>query len=272
MRAPPLPPSYEGGPPAHVQMLRPLAKGLNVHPKPPAPMPPGPKAPRPPDGPPPPHALLLARKPEPQGARAAPRALDGKLVRSGADGLEDVRRRLRPLHPVPKPPSEAPPPGVLIRMAEGIAKSREPGNNQVALRGGFHGGTWAQPHAPTPDWAVKAGDALVWLFAMMIIIGSTGVIAYWGTFFDSSVAWATIGASVAGCLVNLGVFESVKCVVFAMVALVADETAKSQVEVSARRARMALKAQRLSKKGVWNKNASVVDSAWSVPHLPYFGQ
>lgn len=101
------------------------------------------------------------------------------------------------------------------------------------------------------------------------IAASTFVIFVFGTYLEPKQVWATHAATAVGCVVNVGLFESLKCIVVACVALVKDETLKRQAEIAARKARMALKAQRLQDR---TRHRRQVDPGpESLPPPPFMG-
>jgi hypothetical protein len=193
-----------------------------------------------------------------------PRHLDGRAVRSGLENINEIIENVTPPPALPRPPAEAMPIGHMFRGdVEAIARMRRMKKTEGGAR------TWEADYKPTPDWVVQFGDALATFFALCFILGSCAVIVCWGTFLSYEVVTATLFATIAGILVNLVLFESVKCVIFAMVALVAHDTLKREKEVTSRRARMALKAQALSRKSKFDRNKARV---FAPSRIPYFAQ
>lgn len=205
---------------------------ISAQPRPPPKRPPASKVPQPPLGPPPAHAIILAKK--------------------GQAGVDEstIVAKARPLVHVPKPPSESIPSFIRKNFK---TDSREGGDAvlaraadhqvQEALRAG------EKPPWPVPDWIVWATHFLVQIFVGGVVVACCVVIIVFGTYLTPGAVWATHAATVVGCIVNVGVFESIKCIVVACVALVKDETLKRQAEITARKARMALKAQRIQNLG-----------------------
>lgn len=230
---------------------------------PPKPPPPKGKAvfkPTPPSGPPPAHAYILARK----GANA--------------DIDEDALiKKARPIDEItPRPPDSEPPPGHTRTMPP-----EPPGRPQLKpvtpagkekedlLKKPLTAEQVAslEPH-PVPDWVVALSSWSVNLFMFGLVFECCLFIVVYGSYLEPSGVWATYGATLVGFIVNLGLFESMKCVVVACVALIKDETAKRQAEIAARRARMALKAQRLQDRSRrWKQDMSLP----SLPPPPLLG-
>lgn len=184
--------------------------------------------PTPPAGPPPAHAYVLAKK----------------GVATGLDE-SDVRRRAKHPNLTPTPPSHEPPAFLRPKAPELDAKvptpPPPPGASSYLKKS-------PTPH-PVPDWVRSSSEMLVYIFVGGTILESCFFIIAYGTYMEPAAIWATQAATIIGCLVNFGLFETVKCVVVACVALVRDETERRQAETDARKQRMALKAQRAQEKG-----------------------
>lgn len=208
---------------------------------------------RPPSGPPPAHAIVLARK-------------------AGVAGFdqEELVKQARPPPHVPKPPMEKAPantrrevPAVNPKVVDGIAMARK--NKDIvqgvadpfaAARQDPVGHVVMQRRAhdekappPVPDWQRDAGLGVVWFIMVVHLLAFIAVITVWGTYLPTSAVYPTYAATVLGIAVNFGLFESVKCVVIACLAMVHDETEKRDIELRARRARLELKAQRFVQRG-----------------------
>ena len=97
---------------------------------------------------------------------------------------------------------------------------------------------------PVPEFVVKVSVWTVYLFVFWIFVYSISIIGFYGVYMASSSIWATYAATLCGCLLNFGIFESMKCVILGCVELVKHETVRRQAELDARRTRMALKEQR----------------------------
>lgn len=201
--------------------------------------------PTPPSGPPPAHAIVLARK-------------------AGVPGFDEAEivKRARPPPPAPKPPQEAPPqslqePGFVNKQAvDEIAKQRKEASEDpfAAFRRDPRGQTLIAKRAhdekaPTlvPDYIMTGSLYAVQLFIVLNILGFVALITIYGTYLPANAVYPTYAATIVGLVLNLGLFESVKCVVICCLAMVHDETEKRDSEIRARRARMELKAQRLQR-------------------------
>jgi len=220
--------------------------GIRRGDRPPKPPPPKSKEvfkPTPPSGPPPAHAYILARK--------------------GAGDIDEAEliKKARPIGEItPRPPDSEPPPG-LTRKAVPPEPPRPGGPPGGPALKPVKPGQPEEPEPlkkqfldppvepnPVPDWVVALSSWMVNLFMLGLVIECCLFIIIYGVYMEPNLVWATHGATIVGVIVNLGLFESVKCIVVACVALIKDETAKRQAEIAARRARMALKAQRLQDK------------------------
>jgi hypothetical protein len=192
----------------------------------------------------------------------------------GQPGLENdeglmkkVQQQTAKAPPAPAPPPGAPPAGHLRTMDPERPKLTELLQKKPqALKPKEFGEEFMPPPPkdpwPVPDWVVCLTSSLVNIFMFGIVTECCIFILYFGSYMKPGVVWATHGATFIGFVVNLGLFESVKCVVVGCVALVKDETAKRQAEIAARRARMALKAQRLQDRTRrWKADTAL-------PHLP----
>lgn len=224
-----------------------------VQPRPPPKRPQGTFQPTPPQGPPPAHAIVLAK-------------------RGGVTGIDEeaIVKRAKPPAVPPKPPQEMLP--AFVRKS--LQNTATP-DGALGLPPGFPRATFKiqspeekDPH-PVPDWIVWTSQRLVEVFVGGTIAASTFVIFVFGTYLEPKQVWATHAATAVGCVVNVGLFESLKCIVVACVALVKDETLKRQAEIAARKARMALKAQRLQDR---TRHRRQVDPGpESLPPPPFMG-
>lgn len=125
---------------------------------------------------------------------------------------------------------------------------------------------------PVPDWVVWLTKNLVHAFMIISVVMCCLITVTFGIYMHPGVIWATHAATIVGSFVNLGLFETVKCVVIACVALVKDETAKRQAEIAARKARLALKAQRLRERSSnpWRRPPDKPPPK-ALPPLPFLG-
>eukprot|EP00928_Gymnodinium_smaydae_P031670 TRINITY_DN23173_c1_g2_i3.p1 TRINITY_DN23173_c1_g2~~TRINITY_DN23173_c1_g2_i3.p1 ORF type:complete len:2177 (+),score=473.46 TRINITY_DN23173_c1_g2_i3:147-6677(+) len=267
--AAPPPPGFEAPPPVP-RKLRPVT-GLHVQPKPPNAMgvTKSKATPKPPAGPPPKHALVLSGSaPQRGGAPTPPKGkapvyLDGKPV-LGINGLIDVAKLTKPPPSRPRPPSDGMPTFVHKSVVEDIAKAR--------IEKAAPKGKWSkQEHKPIYDWVRYTSMACVWGWVFTTIFGCSLIIITFGTYMDTPTTMATWGATLVGFFINTCVFELVKCVVIAMVALVGDDTMKQQQEISARRARMRMKQQRLQRQGKWERNEAPPSGSF-IPPPPLLGR
>lgn len=193
-------------------------------PRPPPKLSSGPMLPTPPLMPPPAHAVILARKDVHVDEQA-------------------VAARLRPPPPIVQPPPDDTRPSFVHRHVE---EARSPNWDQA------HNHRWSlgkslfrkRMYKPVPDWVVMVSDWSAKSFVAVALLMCGFTMYYYGTNQDSTSVWATHAATLVGCIFNLGLFESMKCVVIGCVALVKAETAKRQSELDARILRMALKSQR----------------------------
>jgi len=238
----PMPPE-EGEPPASAQQLapyKPPSLSSRPLPRPPPKLPQRALLPTPPVGPPPAHAIILAKK-------------------TGFSSIDEAAlvKKVKPPPMVPKLPEEAMPSFVRRNQpAEApdiVAHRVLQGHAAPASR---LGAVPEKPPKPVPDWIVKASHAATQTFVGGSILGSCFFIIYWGVYLESRAQWATHAATIVGCIMNLGVFESMKCVVIACVNLVKSETEKRQEELHARKERMALKAQRLQERAARRRRAT----------------
>lgn len=121
---------------------------------------------------------------------------------------------------------------------------------------------------PVPDWVVKFTESLVSMFLLGLVFECSFFIIFFGSYMRPSSVWATHAATFVGFTMNLVLFESLKCLVVAMVALAQDVTKKRQEDIAARRARMALKAQRLQERNwKWRQDTPLP----SLPTPPLLG-
>jgi len=106
-------------------------------------------------------------------------------------------------------------------------------------------------HFPVPDWIVSLSRACVNFIVVGLVVECCLFIIIFGAYLEPTIVWVTHASTIVGSVVTLGLFESVKCLVVAGVALVSEEAAEKEEEARARRARMALKAQGLQDRPVW---------------------
>lgn len=226
--------------------------------------------PTPPKQPPPPHAIILARKglgdrvdleavrksikpptsiPRPPPPSDLPPFVRTTLIQ-GIDELAQKRKAgaLVPFGPPPPPPTfgrKAPkaPAGRPLALPQGEALLSQAACLHLARRNELE-----KMPTPVPDFIRDMGHLIVRAFMGLAILNSSFFIICYGLYLPASALWATHAATFVGCLVNLGFFESVKCIVMACVALVKDETVKRQAAEDARKARMLLKAQAIDRR------------------------
>lgn len=174
---------------------------------------PPPAQPKPPPGPPPTHprAALPGRGPVPA---IGPTKVDG-IARAAAgaiDGVDDLLRRFRQ-DPV----------------------------REVALARQRH-----DEKAPKPvaDYIVSISWGLVTGFAVFNLLAAVAIITFYGTYLPPEAVYPTYAATIVGMVVNMGLFESIKCVVIAAWALVDDGTSARRMTNRGRAIRMMLKRQR----------------------------
>lgn len=225
-------------------------------PRPPPKMPAAALRPTPPKGPPPAHAIVLART-------------------AGVPGFDQhaIVRASEPPTFVPKPPAMPPPPDVRpVVMAmfnkqavDDIARQREADNKNMTIEGldPFAAArkdprnaviTAKKAHdekapKPVPDYLVTASIRVVWAFVASNILVFGAIISIYGTYLPAAAIYPTYVATAIGMFMNLGLFESVKCVVICCLALVHEESMKRDAEMRARRFRMELKSQRVFQRG-----------------------
>eukprot|EP00933_Yihiella_yeosuensis_P081521 TRINITY_DN95138_c0_g1_i1.p1 TRINITY_DN95138_c0_g1~~TRINITY_DN95138_c0_g1_i1.p1 ORF type:complete len:1133 (+),score=304.35 TRINITY_DN95138_c0_g1_i1:339-3401(+) len=267
----PLPPE-DGEPIIQVRQLAKVKAGeLSESRRPPKPPPKLPstlmKA-KPPPGPPPAHAIVLAKpmaigdapasqrdhkailaraKPKPPSFLVHPPTEPvPDFVHKGAGMQTAVTGIMESRLQVPKAglPTQKLPPGA-PQLQGPIGASPYSG---LEIVGGGVLKPKSKPPKPVPNWVRDASDWMVKVFVFGVVLESAFFIIVFGAYLDSSIVWATHAATITGCLVNLAIFESVKCVVIACVNLFKDELVKRQADEIARRARMALKAQRQQEK------------------------
>jgi len=215
--------------------------------------------PTPPSGPPPAHAIVLAKKP-------------------GIAGFDTqaIVRRAKPPPSTPQPPREPPPLSLAAGSSSSAALAQHhrfpadsPKHQLMQLsskqvqeqmfarmrqdpRAAAVTGKSAhdeQAPVPVPDYIVSGWVYAVYSLLVCLLLASVYVITVYGTYLPPSAELATHAATFIGSVVNVGMFESVKCVVIACVALAQDESRKRDVELQARRIRMELKAQRVQTRG-----------------------
>ncbi|CAE7211555.1 ttn-1 [Symbiodinium microadriaticum] len=210
--------------------------------------------PTPPAGPPPAHAIVLA-KGRPQD------------FASGNVDLQAVVSKAKPPAPLVHPPSEPLPSFVyrapsqaLQSIADARGKSPKasaleplppkapPANESLAFAALPNvAREYVPPEQgprPVPEVVVKVSVWIVYVFVFWIFVHSVAIIALYGVYMSNRHIWATYAATFCGCLLNFGILESMKCVILGCVELVKHETVKRQAELDARRTRMALKEQR----------------------------
>jgi len=210
--------------------------------------------PTPPAGPPPAHAIVLA-KGRPQD------------FASGNVDLQAVVSKAKPPAPLVHPPSE-PLPSFVYRVPsqalQSIADARgkspkasaleplppkaPPASESLAFAALPNvAKEYVPPEQgpkPVPEVVVKVSVWIVYVFVFWIFVHSVAIIALYGVYMSNRHIWATYAATFCGCLLNFGILESMKCVILGCVELVKHETVKRQAELDARRTRMALKEQR----------------------------
>lgn len=115
---------------------------------------------------------------------------------------------------------------------------------------------------PVPDWIVSASRACVNFIVIGLVVECCAFIIIFGAYLEPTVVWVTHASTIVGSLVCLGLFESVKCLVVAGVALVSEEAAEKEEEARARRERMALKAQGLQDRSALFTSLGGSAGAW----------
>jgi hypothetical protein len=156
---------------------------------------------------------------------------------------------------IPAPPS-GPPPAGGFRFGEVPQLVEMPTKPKLAPQGESAGLPKSPEPWPVPDWVVFFTASLVNFFMLGLSLECCIFIIYFGSYMHPGAVWATHGATFVGFTINLVLFESIKCLVVAMVALAQDRTIKRQADIAARRARMALKAQRLQERNwKWRQDA-----------------
>lgn len=250
----PLPPE-EDRPPEGIQQLvafKPPSQSLRALPKPP----PKPAqrllVAKPPAGPPPAHAIVLAKK--------------TALANTDESAL---LARIKPPPLAPRPPQgDAPsfvrrsgPPEPAQVVAQRIAEGHAAPPKRL-------GAAPEKPPRPVPDWVVQASYGATQIFVFGTILISCFLLLYWGVYLQPRTQWATHGATFTGCIMNLVVFESLKCVVIACVSLVKLEMEKRQEELYARKLRMQLKAQRLQERATKRRRAEDASRSSGPPPPP----
>lgn len=205
--------------------------GGRLQPRPPPKKAHAPLRPTPPSGPPPAHAIIVGSPRDKADAGAVPAA-----------------KKAKPPMAKPKPP-DAPPPVAARKPIERDEMDEEEVKKRMLDPSLLvtHKGIKKEP-APVPDVVVWGGHALVKLFVFGTIVTCCIFILAWGCYLEPLTVWTTHAATVVGVLCNLGLFESVKCVVVACIALVREEAIKRQAEIAVRNARKAMKAQHLQEK------------------------
>lgn len=233
MRRPMVP--LELPPPGAIRMLAQLPGMTVPPPRPPPRLHPG-MQPSPPAMPPPSNAVILARKD------------------FNVDDQITAARARPPSSNVTPPPNANPlgfvhggedlqtPTGRLPVISVTEARHRWSFSKGLSRR---------RAYRPVPDWVVTVSDWLTKSFAFIIMIECGFIMSWFAAYQNMATMWATHAATVVGLLVNLGLFEAVKCVVIACVALIKDETVKRQATHDARSLRMALKSQRQGAKQAW---------------------
>jgi len=228
---------------------------VRVQPKPPPKRPQAVMLPTPPSGPPPAHAIVINGKPPKKegpapNAKTAPKFIGtGKEMKGDID-LDAVRKRMTGPPPVPKPPPTASLP-VFTHKGTPKVSAGPPSIAQVEAQKMLEIQNWQPENKPIKDWVLKTTHYAAWIVVGTLIGNSMFFSLFYGSYLDDISVWATHAATVIGLLVNCGLFETLKCVVLASLALVKDETEKRSYEVDVRRQRMRLKAQRLQSEGRW---------------------
>lgn len=261
----PLPP--EDGEPTVVQKLTvwkaPPRRGgpTSTPPRPPPKMPSAPLRPKPPIGPPPAHAIVLARKagapgfhadaivsaarPPPVGKAAPPSGPPPQNQRRDAFALiskQDVDEIAKNRIDIAKNPNK----DMTIDGLDPFALGRTDPRLFVGAAKKRHD---EKAPKPVPDYIVQYSLGAVQLFVVFNILVFTGIITLYGTYLPPSAVYPTYAATIVGVVINLGLFESVKCVVICCLSMVHDESEKRDLELRARRARMEMKAQRFHQRG-----------------------
>lgn len=281
---PPMPPPLPGQlsmrpvPPEEGEPMLPVRQLAKVHggeltlsrkpPKPPAKLPAmAHLQPTPPAGPPPAHAITLAK----------PMAITD-LSRSDQAILAKVKPPSFVVHPPLEPLPNFIHKGSVQDALANIAEKRQNASQALSLReplppgappikGGpsiysnleiVGGGTFKpkeKPPKPVPNWVRDVSDFMVKVFVFGVVLESVFFIVIFGPYLESGIVWATQAATLTGCIVNLAFFESLKCLVMAFVRLFEHEVVKRKAEEQARRTRMALKNQRLQERASRIKKA-----------------
>lgn len=175
--------------------------------------------PTPPAGPPPAHAYILARK--------------------GSAPGTDIDVPPPPPLPfaAPSPPLEPPPnrvnPAHVVEAYQEHLRTKAKNTIRCEVK----------EAPPVPDCVVVTSQVFLNIIVASFIAVLTFYIYAFGSFFRPAAFWATHAASFYGTLANLGLFETVKCLVVAGVALVRHESERRQLEEDARRERMIMKSQ-----------------------------
>jgi len=107
----------------------------------------------------------------------------------------------------------------------------------------------AKAPKPVPDYIVQGSLMAIQIFMLVTALVLIAVITFWGTYLPSEAVYPTYIATIIGIVVNLGLFESVKCIVICCLALVQEESERREFELQARLLRMELKAQRIFRRG-----------------------
>lgn len=249
-------PPEEGEPPSGVQQLvayKPPSQSLRSLPKPPPKPAQRVLVPTPPAGPPPAHAIVLAKK-------TALASSDEKAL----------LKRVKPPSLAPRPPEEdAPsfvrrsaPPEAAQLVAQRVAQAHAAPPQRLGLAP-------EKMPRPVPDWVVQASYGATQIFVFGSIMVACFFLLYWGVYLQPRTQWATHGATITGCIMNMVVFESLKCVVIAVVSLVKSEMEKRQEELYARKLRMQLKAQRLQERVTKRRRGADTSRTGGPPPPPH---
>jgi len=232
--------------------FKPPSQSLRSLPKPPPKPAQRVLVPTPPAGPPPAHAIVLAKK-------TALASTDEKAL----------LQRVKPPSLAPRPPLEDAP--------RFVRRSGPPSATQLVAQRVAHGHA-APPQRlgaaseklprPVPDWVVQASYGATQVFVFGSIMVACFFLLYWGVYLQPRTQWATHGATITGCIMNMVIFESLKCVVIACVSLVKSEMEKRQEELYARTLRMQLKAQRLQERVTTRRRAAGISSSGGPPPPP----
>lgn len=212
-------------------------------------------APKPPSGAPPGNAYMVMRKYQP--------GTDDDLLNKAPKAPESIPLPSEPTSPVVGGFRFAEPPQLVDALKKDSDAKVKP-----SPRGGSERLPKSRDPWPVPDWVVFVTASLVSIFMLGLVFECSFFIIYFGSYMTSAAVWATHGATFVGFTMNLVLFESIKCLVVAMVALAQDVTTERQADIAARRARMALKAQRAVQPHPYNWRSWKWRQDAPVPSLP----